>query len=69
MDLAIERVTVVSAGEELTLSESEQRELDQAMRGHEVEIELGLPGGDAESELFFCDLSEEYVRFNSEYTT
>jgi glutamate N-acetyltransferase / amino-acid N-acetyltransferase len=69
MDLAIEGVTVVSAGEELTLSESEQRELDQAMRGHEVEIELGLPGGDAESELFFCDLSEEYVRFNSEYTT
>jgi glutamate N-acetyltransferase/amino-acid N-acetyltransferase len=69
MDLSIEGVVVVRAGEDLPLADSEQRALDEAMRAGEVEIELSLPGGDAEVELFFCDLSEEYVRFNSEYTT
>jgi N-acetylglutamate synthase/N-acetylornithine aminotransferase len=69
MDLAIEGVPVVRAGEEVALSGEHRRGLDQAMRADEVEIELGLPGGDATAELFFCDLSEEYVRFNSEYST
>ena len=35
----------------------------------EVEIELVVPGGDERAVLFFCDLSEEYVTFNSEYTS
>jgi glutamate N-acetyltransferase/amino-acid N-acetyltransferase len=69
LDLSIEQIAVVRGGDDLPLTTDEQRRLDEAMRGAEVEIELTLPGGDATAELFFCDLSEEYVRFNSEYST
>jgi N-acetylglutamate synthase/N-acetylornithine aminotransferase len=30
---------------------------------------LALPGGDDETEIFFCDLGPDYVSFNSEYST
>ena len=33
-----------------------------------VEIEVGFPG-DGEALRYFCDLTVDYVRFNSEYTT
>jgi glutamate N-acetyltransferase/amino-acid N-acetyltransferase len=69
LDLAIEGVAVVRGGTDLPLSDAERQQLDEAMRAPEVEIELSLPGGDAEAELFFSDLSEEYVHFNSEYST
>jgi glutamate N-acetyltransferase/amino-acid N-acetyltransferase len=69
MDLAIEGVTVVKSGDDLSLSDGERARLDEAMRAPEVEIELELAGGDAEAELFFCDLGHDYVSFNSEYTT
>ncbi len=69
MDLAIEGIAIVKDGEDLPLAEDEQQRLDEAMRAAEVEIELALAGGDAEAELFFCDLGHEYVSFNSEYTT
>jgi glutamate N-acetyltransferase / amino-acid N-acetyltransferase len=68
LDLAIEGVALVNAGDDLQLSPGQRAHLDEAMR-REVEIRLELPGGDAETELFFCDLGEEYVRFNSEYST
>jgi glutamate N-acetyltransferase/amino-acid N-acetyltransferase len=69
MDLSIEATTVVRGGDDLPLTDSERRELDEVMRRTEVEFELALPGGDATTELFFCDLSEKYVSFNSEYST
>jgi glutamate N-acetyltransferase/amino-acid N-acetyltransferase len=69
LDLVIEGVPVVSGGNDVSLGEDERRQLDESMRGSEVELSLSMPGCDAEAELFFCDLSEEYVRFNSEYTT
>jgi glutamate N-acetyltransferase/amino-acid N-acetyltransferase len=69
LDLTIEGVPVVRGGSDLPLGDGERRRLDDSMRGSEVELELSIPGGDAEAELFFCDLSEDYVRFNSEYTT
>jgi glutamate N-acetyltransferase/amino-acid N-acetyltransferase len=37
--------------------------------GEEVEYVVGLPGDGAETEVFFSDLSHEYVRINAEYTT
>jgi glutamate N-acetyltransferase/amino-acid N-acetyltransferase len=37
--------------------------------GDEVEYEVGLPGEGAETEVFFSDLSHDYVRINAEYTT
>jgi glutamate N-acetyltransferase / amino-acid N-acetyltransferase len=35
----------------------------------EVEYVVGLPGEGAETEVFFSDLSHDYVRINAEYTT
>jgi glutamate N-acetyltransferase/amino-acid N-acetyltransferase len=69
IDLEIEGVPVVRAGDDLPLDGDSARRLDEAMRAPEVEIELSLGHGDAEAELFFCDLGHEYVTFNSEYTT
>jgi glutamate N-acetyltransferase/amino-acid N-acetyltransferase len=40
-----------------------------AVAGHEVEYVVGLPGEGAETEVFFSDLSHDYVRINAEYTT
>jgi len=37
--------------------------------GEEVDYVVGLPGEGAETEVFFSDLSHEYVRINAEYTT
>ena len=39
------------------------------MAGTEVEYTVGLPGEGAEVEVFFSDLSHDYVRINAEYTT
>jgi glutamate N-acetyltransferase/amino-acid N-acetyltransferase len=69
IDLAIEGLTVVQGGDDLPLTDAERKGLDNVMQAAEVDMELRLPGGDAATELYFCDLSEEYVSFNSEYTT
>jgi glutamate N-acetyltransferase/amino-acid N-acetyltransferase len=37
--------------------------------GDEVEYVVGLPGEGAEAEVFFSDLSHDYVSINAEYTT
>ena len=37
--------------------------------GDEVEYTIVLPGEGAETEVFFSDLSHDYVRINAEYTT
>jgi glutamate N-acetyltransferase/amino-acid N-acetyltransferase len=37
--------------------------------GEEVEYTVGLPGTGAEAEVFFSDLSHDYVSINAEYTT
>jgi glutamate N-acetyltransferase/amino-acid N-acetyltransferase len=65
-DLAIEGTQVASGGVGLDVDEAA---LAQAVSGPEVEYEVGLPGDGAEVELFFSDLSTEYVILNSEYTT
>ena len=43
--------------------------LAAAVAGDEVEYEVGLPGRGPETEVFFSDLSHEYVTINAEYTT
>ena len=65
----IEGRQLVSAGDAVELTSEELRELEQAVRAPEVEYELTLPGEGGETEVFFSDLSEDYVRFNAEYTT
>ena len=43
--------------------------LNAAAAGSEIEYEVGLPGAGHETEVFFSDLSHEYVTINAEYTT
>jgi glutamate N-acetyltransferase/amino-acid N-acetyltransferase len=69
VDLEIEGRQVVSAGEGVPLSEEELRDLEEAVKGDEVEYVLTLPGEGGETEVFFSDLSHEYVTINAEYTT
>jgi glutamate N-acetyltransferase/amino-acid N-acetyltransferase len=47
----------------------DERALEAAVQRPEVELEVALPGTGAETEVFFSDLSQEYVRVNAEYTT
>lgn len=65
-DIEIEGTTVCSAGMAVTYDE---QALAEAVSGSEVEYKVRLPGSGAECELFFSDLSHDYVTINSEYTT
>jgi len=65
-DIWIEGVPVCAAGVAVPHDEAA---LAAAVAGTEVEYVVGLPGEGAETELFFSDLSHEYVRVNAEYTT
>ncbi|HUB36185.1 MAG TPA: bifunctional glutamate N-acetyltransferase/amino-acid acetyltransferase ArgJ [Solirubrobacteraceae bacterium] len=69
VDLSIQGTLVCSAAAAI---DYDQAALAQAVKAPEVEYEVTLGGGDsirAETELFFSDLSHDYVRINSEYTT
>jgi glutamate N-acetyltransferase/amino-acid N-acetyltransferase len=68
-DLTIEGRRLVSAGDSVGLEAEELAELERAVSGPEVEYELTMPGEGGETEVFFSDLSEEYVSFNAEYTS
>jgi glutamate N-acetyltransferase/amino-acid N-acetyltransferase len=66
LDIEIEGHRVCAAGAAIAHDEDALR---VAVQGAEVEYELGLPGEGAETEVFFSDLSHDYVTINSEYTT
>ena len=68
-DLEIEGRQLVSAGDAIGLDLDELRSLEGLVQGDEVEYTLTLPGEGGETEVFFSDLSPEYVHFNAEYTT
>jgi glutamate N-acetyltransferase/amino-acid N-acetyltransferase len=68
-DISIEGILVCSAG---TALDYDADALARAIDRREVEYEIALGGEDsiqAETEVFFSDLSHEYVRINAEYTT
>jgi glutamate N-acetyltransferase/amino-acid N-acetyltransferase len=65
-DLEIEGMQVVSAGDAIDF---DMKDLEQRVKADEVEYTLTIPGSGGETEVYFSDLSEEYVRFNSEYTS
>jgi glutamate N-acetyltransferase/amino-acid N-acetyltransferase len=69
VDLEIEGRRVVTAGEGDPLDADEVSALEQAVAGAEVEYALTIPGEGGETEVFFSDLSHEYVTINAEYTT
>jgi glutamate N-acetyltransferase/amino-acid N-acetyltransferase len=66
LDLALEGTLVCAGGAAVPYDGAA---LARALRAPEVEYELTLPGDGAETELFFSDLSHDYVRLNTEYTT
>ncbi len=66
VDISIEGTQVCSAGAAIPYDE---RALAQAIQGREVEYEITLPGDGAETEVFFSDLSHDYVTINADYTT
>jgi glutamate N-acetyltransferase/amino-acid N-acetyltransferase len=63
VDLEIEGHQVDSAGDVVEPAPAE------LVQGDEVEYALTVPGEGGETEVFFSDLSPEYVRFNAEYTS
>ena len=69
VDLAIEGRQLVSAGDAIDIGPDELADLEKAMQGDEVEFVLTLPGEGGETEVFFSDLSEEYVTYNASYTS
>jgi glutamate N-acetyltransferase / amino-acid N-acetyltransferase len=62
-DLEIEGHQVVSAGDVVEPAPAE------LVQGREVEYVLTMPGEGGETEVFFSDLSPEYVSFNADYTS
>jgi glutamate N-acetyltransferase/amino-acid N-acetyltransferase len=66
LDIWIEDVQVCAGG---TGVPHDAAALAEAVSGDEVEYAVRLPGEGAEAEVFFSDLSHEYVTINAEYTT
>jgi glutamate N-acetyltransferase/amino-acid N-acetyltransferase len=63
VDLEIEGHQVVSGGDVVEPAPAE------LVQGDEIEYALTLPGEGGETEVFFSDLSPDYVRFNAEYSS
>jgi glutamate N-acetyltransferase / amino-acid N-acetyltransferase len=66
LDVHVEGIQVCSAGAAIDCDEAT---LAEAVQGKEIEYEIVLPGEGAETEVFFSDLSHEYVTINADYTT
>ena len=66
MDIVIEGTQVCSASVAVDYDEAA---LTKALEGKEIDYEITLPGEGAETEVFFSDLSHEYVTINADYTT
>jgi glutamate N-acetyltransferase/amino-acid N-acetyltransferase len=66
LDIWIEATQVCAGGAAVP---HDQAELALAVSGDEVEYTVELPGEGYEAELFFSDLSHEYVTINADYTT
>jgi glutamate N-acetyltransferase/amino-acid N-acetyltransferase len=69
VDIAIEGVPVCVDG---ALTDYDPAALDAAVSGAEVDYEVGIGPAEhrtVEAEVFFSDLSHEYVTINAEYTT
>jgi glutamate N-acetyltransferase / amino-acid N-acetyltransferase len=66
IDVWIEDRQVCAGGTALPY---EEPELARAVAGEEVQYEIALPGEGHETEVFFSDLSADYVALNAHYTT
>lgn len=66
IDLTIGRVAVLKGGKATSYKESE---VSKVFRQEEVTISVNLNLGKASATAWGCDLSEDYVKINSEYMT
>jgi glutamate N-acetyltransferase / amino-acid N-acetyltransferase len=66
VDVTIEGVRVCARGAAVKFDKAD---LAERVAGDEVEYVVDLPGDGAETEVFFSDLSHDYVTINAEYTT
>ncbi len=66
LDIWIGEIQVCARGAAIP---HDEQALAAAAQADEVDYTVGLPGEGAQAELFFSDLSYEYVRINGEYTT
>ena len=69
VDLEVQGRQLVSAGDAIPVGGDEWSALERDVRAPEVEYVLTVPGEGGETEVFFSDLSEEYVTLNSDYTS
>ncbi len=71
-DIDQERVVIRFGANEVypdVLDDDALGALSDYMRSDHVVIHVSLHTGDAEATVYGCDLSDEYVRFNADYTT
>ncbi len=66
MDIVLQGTQVCSASVAVPYDEAA---LAKALADSEIDYEMTLPGDGAETEIFFSDLSHEYVTINADYTT
>jgi len=66
VDITIEGIRVCTDAAAIPYDEAALRD---ALQADEIEYEIDLPGDGAETEVFFSDLSHEYVTLNADYTT
>jgi glutamate N-acetyltransferase/amino-acid N-acetyltransferase len=66
LDVFIQGTQVCSGG---TAVDYDHAALARALEANEIDYDITLPGEGAEAEVFFSDLSYDYVRINAEYTT
>lgn len=69
LDISIEGVQVCAAGAAVLSDDELEAALHGPLQRDEVEYEIDLPGEGVETEVFFSDLSYDYVKINAEYTT
>ena len=70
VDLAIDGLQVVSAGAAVELDyPDEWAKVEASVAAPEVEFEVTIPGEGGETEVFFSDLSHDYVTLNGDYTS
>jgi len=63
-----ERVQIVKSGQPLG-DPNVLKNCAAVLREKEIVVEVNLGLGDAESTVWTCDLSKEYVAINADYTT
>jgi glutamate N-acetyltransferase/amino-acid N-acetyltransferase len=70
VDLTIDGLQVVSASAVVDLDYPEEwAQVEASVAAPEVEFEVTIPGEGGETEVFFSDLTHDYVTLNSDYTS